>query len=52
MREESCSYCEDDRHRAGRLEPTEDPLGPPGEQLSVRDVEPLLAAVAKLHDLT
>ena len=30
-------------------EPTEDPLGPPPEQLSVGEVEPLLAAIGQLH---
>ena len=30
-------------------EPTEDPLGPPREQLSVGEVEPLLAAIGQLH---
>ena len=33
-------------------QPTEDLLGPPSEQLSVRDVEELLAAIARLHHLT
>ena len=32
-------------------EPPADPLGPPPDQLSVRDVEALLAAVRELHHL-
>jgi acetoin utilization deacetylase AcuC-like enzyme len=33
------------------LEPAEDPLGPPPDQLSVGDVEPLLRAIRQLHHL-
>jgi acetoin utilization deacetylase AcuC-like enzyme len=32
-------------------EPPEDPLGPPPDQLSVGEVEPLLRAIAELHHL-
>ena len=32
-------------------EPRADPLGPPPEQLSLRQVEPLLASIRDLHKL-
>jgi hypothetical protein len=32
-------------------EPPADPLGPPPDQLSVAEVEPILASVRQLHGL-